>query len=132
MGEPTSGLGRSGVADTPDIMPEMEQESQQPGNRHKRLPVRKHLTDGPPPPGPAVCAAEAREAKRFRRGHSGSRTGDGEVDMADREQLHNLRQQAHEAGIPGNSKMTEGQLKDALKKVGKGMEPQMAKQQAKR
>lgn len=52
--------------------------------------------------------------------------------MPDREQLHNLRRQAHEAGIPGNSKMTEGELRAALKKVDKGMEPQMAKQQAKR
>jgi len=52
--------------------------------------------------------------------------------MADREKLHELRQQAHNAGIEGNSKMTEDQLKQALNKVGKGTSPQQAKQQAKR
>ncbi|MFG1955527.1 hypothetical protein [Micromonospora sp. NPDC048830] len=52
--------------------------------------------------------------------------------MADREQLHELRQRAHEAGIEGNSKMTEGQLRDALKRVGRGVDPQTAKQQSKR
>ncbi|WP_158554030.1 hypothetical protein [Micromonospora deserti] len=51
--------------------------------------------------------------------------------MTGREQLHDLRQQAHNAGIEGNSKMTESQLRDALKKVGKGMEPQAAKREAK-
>ncbi|MGS2615503.1 hypothetical protein ACVCAH_13425 [Micromonospora sp. LZ34] len=50
--------------------------------------------------------------------------------MADRTQLHDLRQRAHDAGIQGNSKMTEGQLRDALKKVGKGTDPQAAKRQA--
>lgn len=49
--------------------------------------------------------------------------------MADRNELHDLRQRAHEAGIEGNSKMTEGQLREALKKVGKGMDPEAAKQQ---
>ncbi|MGY0003080.1 hypothetical protein [Micromonospora sp. I033] len=52
--------------------------------------------------------------------------------MGDREQLHDLRQQAHKAGIEGNSKMTEGQLRDALRRVGKGEKPQMAKHEAKR
>ncbi|WBB65238.1 hypothetical protein [Micromonospora sp. WMMD812] len=52
--------------------------------------------------------------------------------MTGREQLHDMRQQAHNAGIPGNSKMTESQLRDAMKKVSKGMDPKMAKQQAKR
>ena len=52
--------------------------------------------------------------------------------MGNREQLHELRQQAHNAGIEGNSKMTEDQLRDALRRVGKGEEPQMAKQHAKR
>ncbi|RZU76243.1 hypothetical protein EV384_4877 [Micromonospora kangleipakensis] len=52
--------------------------------------------------------------------------------MSGREQLHELRQQAHQKGIEGNSKMTEGELRKALNKVGKGMEPQAAKQQAKR
>ncbi|WP_255421227.1 hypothetical protein [Micromonospora sp. CV4] len=42
-----------------------------------------------------------------------------------------MRQQAHNAGIEGNSKMTEDQLRQALRKVGKGTEPQMAKRQAK-
>ncbi|XTZ17336.1 hypothetical protein ACQSSU_08230 [Micromonospora echinospora] len=50
--------------------------------------------------------------------------------MADREQIHDLRRQAHEAGIEGNSKMTEDQLRQALRKVGRGAEPQMAKHQA--
>ncbi|WP_446215277.1 hypothetical protein [Micromonospora sp. IBHARD004] len=52
--------------------------------------------------------------------------------MSGREKLHDLRQQAHNAGIEGNSKMTEGQLRQALNKVGKGMDPMAAKQQAKR
>ncbi|MGN9777538.1 hypothetical protein ACTMS0_17495 [Micromonospora sp. H33] len=52
--------------------------------------------------------------------------------MADRERLHDLRQRAHDAGIQGNSKMTEDQLREALRKVGKGAEPQMAKREAKR
>ncbi|SCF29565.1 hypothetical protein GA0070618_4946 [Micromonospora echinospora] len=51
--------------------------------------------------------------------------------MADREQIHDLRRQAHQAGIEGNSKMTEHQLRDALRKVGRGAEPQMAKREAK-
>ncbi|MCM0678642.1 hypothetical protein NCC78_28805 [Micromonospora phytophila] len=51
--------------------------------------------------------------------------------MADREKLHDLRQQAHNAGIEGNSKMTEDQLRQALRKVGKGAEPQLAKREAK-
>jgi hypothetical protein len=50
--------------------------------------------------------------------------------MADREQLHDLRRRAHEAGIGGNSKMTEQQLRDALRQVGKGADPQLAKQKA--
>ncbi|GAB2957988.1 hypothetical protein GCM10027280_53450 [Micromonospora polyrhachis] len=52
--------------------------------------------------------------------------------MGNRDQLHEMRQRAHQAGIEGSSKMSEQQLKEALKKVGKGMEPAMAKQQAKR
>ncbi|WP_165823055.1 hypothetical protein [Micromonospora globispora] len=52
--------------------------------------------------------------------------------MTNREKLHDLRQQAHNKGIEGNSKMTEGQLRDALKKVDKGTDPMAAKQQAKR
>ena len=51
--------------------------------------------------------------------------------MGDREQLHELRQKAHNAGIHGNSKMTEDQLREALKKVGKGGQSQMAKPEAK-
>lgn len=51
--------------------------------------------------------------------------------MGDREQLHEMRQKAHDAGIEGNSKMTEDQLREALKRVGKGEQAQMAKQEAK-
>ncbi|MFD0783712.1 hypothetical protein [Micromonospora avicenniae] len=51
--------------------------------------------------------------------------------MTGREQLHEMRQQAHKMGIEGNSKMTESQLKDAMKMAGKGMKPQEAKQKAK-
>ncbi|MFY1689168.1 hypothetical protein [Plantactinospora sp. WMMB782] len=51
--------------------------------------------------------------------------------MGDRDELHDLRQRAHEAGIQGSSKMTEKQLRDALKKTGKGTEPMVAKQEAK-
>ena len=51
--------------------------------------------------------------------------------MGDREPLHDLRRKAHDAGIAGNSKMTEGQLREALKRVGKGEQPQAAKQNAK-
>ncbi|MFR9775736.1 hypothetical protein ACL02O_06710 [Micromonospora sp. MS34] len=52
--------------------------------------------------------------------------------MGGREQLHELRQKAHNAGIQGNSKMTEDQLRDALRRVDQGEQPQMAKQQARR
>ncbi|MFE9957606.1 hypothetical protein [Micromonospora sp. NPDC005299] len=52
--------------------------------------------------------------------------------MGDRDRLHEMRQQAHNAGIEGNSKMTEQQLRDALRRLGKGERPEMAKQQAKR
>ncbi|MFG1776439.1 hypothetical protein ACGFIR_04085 [Micromonospora sp. NPDC049051] len=52
--------------------------------------------------------------------------------MGNQERLHDLRQQAHDAGIEGNSKMTEAQLREALRKVGKGEQPQMAKHEAKR
>ncbi len=46
--------------------------------------------------------------------------------------LHEMRQRAHEMGIEGSSKMDMNQLRDALKKVNKGEEPMMAKQEAKR
>lgn len=52
--------------------------------------------------------------------------------MGDREQLHDLRRQAHEAGIEGNSKMTAEQLREALRRIGKGEQPQMAKHEATR
>ncbi len=52
--------------------------------------------------------------------------------MTNREKLHDLRQQAHNKGIEGNSKMTEEQLREALRKVDKGERPQMAKHEAKR
>ena len=52
--------------------------------------------------------------------------------MADeREQLHELRERGHEAGIEGSSKMTEAQLREALAKVNKGESPQEAKDEAK-
>lgn len=51
--------------------------------------------------------------------------------MADREQLHELRQRAHDAGIEGSSKMSEDQLRKALQKVSKGTDPMTAKREAK-
>jgi hypothetical protein len=51
--------------------------------------------------------------------------------MSGQEDIHELRQRAHDAGIEGNSKMTEQQLRQALTKVGKGEDPMMAKQEAK-
>jgi hypothetical protein len=52
--------------------------------------------------------------------------------MADeREELHELRERGHEAGIEGSSKMTADQLREALAKVGKGESPQDAKGEAK-
>ncbi|BCB73711.1 hypothetical protein GCM10022251_80090 [Phytohabitans flavus] len=51
--------------------------------------------------------------------------------MAGREELHEMRQRAHEAGIPGSSRMNDKELKQALQKVGKGAEPMMAKREAK-
>ena len=52
-----------------------------------------------------------------------------ELDMAD-ETLQELRRRAHEAGIRGNSKMDEQQLREALKKVEKGANPIEAKREA--
>jgi hypothetical protein len=46
--------------------------------------------------------------------------------------LHEMRQKAHEMGIEGSSKMDMDQLREALKRVGKGSDPMMAKQEAKR
>jgi hypothetical protein len=52
--------------------------------------------------------------------------------MADeREELHELRERGHEAGIEGSSKMSEAQLREALAKLGKGESPQEAKDEAK-
>lgn len=51
--------------------------------------------------------------------------------MGNRDELHDLRQRAHQAGIEGNSKMTEQQLRQALKRVGKGADPMTAKREAK-
>jgi hypothetical protein len=51
--------------------------------------------------------------------------------MKNPNELHDLRKRAHQAGIEGNSKMTETQLREALKKVARGTNPQTAKQQAK-
>ncbi len=51
--------------------------------------------------------------------------------MASQNELHDLRQRAHDMGISGNSKMTEQQLRQAMQKVSKGTDPMTAKQQAK-
>lgn len=51
--------------------------------------------------------------------------------MGDQEQLQELRQKAHDMGIEGNSKMTADQIRDAMKRISKGEQPQMAKQEAK-
>jgi hypothetical protein len=48
-----------------------------------------------------------------------------------REELHELRRRAHEAGIEGNSKMTVEELKTALAEVEKGRSPQEARAMAK-
>ncbi|SCG60278.1 hypothetical protein GA0070560_114136 [Micromonospora halophytica] len=45
--------------------------------------------------------------------------------MGDREKLHDLRQQAHDAGIEGNSTMTEEQLHSPRDRQGRAT--QMAK-----
>jgi hypothetical protein len=44
--------------------------------------------------------------------------------------LRELRQQAHEAGIRGNSKMGERQLRDALDRVRHGEDPIETKREA--
>lgn len=51
--------------------------------------------------------------------------------MGNQDQLRDLRQKAHDMGIPGNSKMTEDQLREAMRMVNKGEDPQMAKEMAK-
>jgi cation transport regulator ChaC len=48
-----------------------------------------------------------------------------------RDELHDMRQQAHQMGIEGNSKMSTQQLNNAMKMTNKGADPMMAKQQAK-
>ena len=42
--------------------------------------------------------------------------------MGDRNQLHDLRNQAHKAGVEGSSKMSESQLKQAMREHGQGHE----------
>ncbi|MEV5412264.1 hypothetical protein AB0K60_25945 [Thermopolyspora sp. NPDC052614] len=49
-----------------------------------------------------------------------------------RDDLHDLRRKAHEAGIEGNSKMTAEQLRSALRDVERGKDPAEAKEKAKR
>jgi hypothetical protein len=49
----------------------------------------------------------------------------------DREELHKLREQAHQAGIEGNSKMTEEELRAALQAKQQGASPEGAKQAGK-
>jgi len=51
--------------------------------------------------------------------------------MATEETLHELRRRGHEAGIEGSLKMTEDQLREALRKVDRGENPQAAKREAK-
>lgn len=51
--------------------------------------------------------------------------------MGDRGDLHDLRQKGHDAGIRGSSKMTEGELRQALAMVNKGEKPIEAKRAAK-
>ena len=50
--------------------------------------------------------------------------------MAD-DELRDLRQRAHDAGIQGNSKMDEQQLREALREVEGGAAPGEAKRDAK-
>ena len=45
--------------------------------------------------------------------------------------LHEMRQRGHEMGIEGASKMSEDQLRQAMKMMSKGKDPMMAKQEAK-
>jgi hypothetical protein len=56
----------------------------------------------------------------------------GGANPAGMDDLHEMRQQAHEMGIEGSSKMDIDQLRDALKKMNKGADPMMAKQEARR
>ncbi|WP_158228340.1 hypothetical protein [Pseudonocardia sp. MH-G8] len=46
------------------------------------------------------------------------------------EDLRELRQRAHDAGIRGNSKMDEQQLREALRRVEHGEDPIEAKRDA--
>lgn len=46
------------------------------------------------------------------------------------EKLRELRQQAHAAGIRGNSRMDERQLREALDRVRRGEDPIQAKRDA--
>lgn len=50
--------------------------------------------------------------------------------MADDQELQELRRQAHEAGIRGNSKMDEQQLGAVLRRVSEGEDPIRAKREA--
>lgn len=49
----------------------------------------------------------------------------------DRQELHELREKGHEAGIEGSSKMTEDQLREALREREHGASPEDAKATAK-
>jgi hypothetical protein len=50
--------------------------------------------------------------------------------VAQRLQLRELRQHAHDAGVRGNSKMDEQELREALRRVDKGEDPIAAKREA--
>jgi hypothetical protein len=51
--------------------------------------------------------------------------------MAEDQRKHDAREQAHEAGIEGASKMTTSDAKEAVQKVRHGEDPQEAKSEAK-
>jgi hypothetical protein len=51
--------------------------------------------------------------------------------MGGQDELHEMRQRAHEMGIQGSSKMSVEELRQAMKKMSKGSDPMMAKREAK-
>jgi hypothetical protein len=53
-----------------------------------------------------------------------------EVQDVGEDTLRELRQRAHDAGIRGNSKMDEQQLREALARVEQGQDPIEAKRDA--
>jgi hypothetical protein len=51
-------------------------------------------------------------------------------DMSEDERKHDVRQQAHEAGIEGASKLSTQDAQEALSKVQQGEDPQQAKEES--